>query len=166
MARSIEFVFDNKMKTRLSAVGSTASQSWGETDLKSVEEGTPAFDKGKDLAGPRVVLATAEWEIGPKKENRQIGELPRKARMAVAGDSDFAANSYLALSANKDVFLNTVGWLLEQENRLSIRPASTGFNPIMFTSGQLQLIFIASVVALPSIVLLIGTLVWIRRRRD
>ena len=40
----------------------------------------------------------------------------------VIGDSDFAANAGLGIQGNRDLFMNTVGWLSQQENLISIRP--------------------------------------------
>ena len=42
--------------------------------------------------------------------------------MVVIGDSDFAANSVLGVQGNRDLFLNTVNWLAQQENLIAIRP--------------------------------------------
>ncbi|MGK7345776.1 MAG: GldG family protein [Candidatus Nitrospinota bacterium M3_3B_026] len=147
------------------AIGRTGVQSWGETDVDSIEQGSPEYREGDDLPGPRVIAASAEWETGPPKEERKIGEKVKKARFVVVGDSDFAANSTLGFSGNKDLFLNIAGWLLEQEERVSIRPKTRGFNPIMFTSGELKLIFWVTVVAVPALVVAAGVAVRIIRRR-
>ena len=40
----------------------------------------------------------------------------------VFGDSDFASNNYLNLSGNRDLFLNTVSWLAEEENLMPSGP--------------------------------------------
>ncbi|VAX20338.1 hypothetical protein MNBD_NITROSPINAE02-973 [hydrothermal vent metagenome] len=165
VARSIEFVFDNKRKTNLSPVGSTAPQSWSELELKSIEKGEPKFSKEKDLKGPRMVMVAGEYPFGPKKEELKIGETQKKGRIVVAGDSDFAANSYIDLSANKDIFLNAVGWLLAQENSISIRPKTRGFNPIMFTGLELNVIFFVAVTLVPVLVIISGVIVWIKRKR-
>lgn len=147
------------------AIGRTGVSSWGETDADSIERGKPEYKEGEDLPGPRILAASAEWETGPPKEERKIGETVKKARLVVTGDSDFASNSTLGFSGNKDLFLNIVGWLLEQEERVSIRPKTKGFNPIMFTSGELKLIFWTAVVAVPALVIAAGVGVRIIRRR-
>ena len=38
------------------------------------------------------------------------------------GDSDFAANGTLGVPGNRDLFMNTIGWLSQQDNLISIRP--------------------------------------------
>ena len=42
--------------------------------------------------------------------------------MAAIGDSDFIANAYLGVEGNRDLFMNTVNWLAQQENLIAIRP--------------------------------------------
>jgi len=83
----------------------------------------------------------------------------------VVGDSDFASNSTLGLSSNKDVFLNMIGWLAFDEARISIRPNKAGFHPLVFTSDQLKGIFWPVVVILPLIVAVAGFIVNKKRRR-
>ncbi len=46
----------------------------------------------------------------------------RKRRIVVFGDSDFVTNGYLGIPGNRDLFLNSVNWLAQQENLISIRP--------------------------------------------
>lgn len=163
VARSMEL--KNTPGKSLTALASTNDQSWGETDVSSIENGHPAFSKGDDLPGPRVIAASAEWEAGPPPEERKIGEKVENTRLIVVGDSDFASNSTLGFSGNRDLFMNMVGWLLEQEDRVSIRPKSRGFNPIMFTAAQLKTIFWTVVVGIPAAVMIFGVTVRFFRRR-
>ncbi len=166
VARSIDLEKENRVNAELAAIASTATQSWSETSLASIEKGTPEFEENDDLPGPRIVVAAAQWDVGPSLAKRKIGEKAIKARMVVAGDSDFASNATLGLSANRDLFMNITGWLLEQENRISIRPKDKAFNPVMFTSFQLKVIFWSVVAALPFSVAVLGVIVRSRRRRS
>ena len=49
-----------------------------------------------------------------------------KRASSVFGDSDFVTNGYLGIPGNRDLFLNTVNWLAQQENLISIRPREAG----------------------------------------
>lgn len=165
VARSLELKYSNSKKAKLKPIGRTTSQSWSETDLESIEKGEPVFSESDDMQGPRIVAASAQWEQGPSKEARKIGEKSRKARMIVTGDSDFASNSTMGLLGNRDLFLNMIAWLLEEDFRISIRPKTKGFNPILFTSDQIQFVFWSIVVAMPSVVVVAGVAVIYRRRK-
>jgi len=150
---------------RIEPIAKTDTRSWGETDTSSIEKGQPTYEKGADLPGPLTVAAAAEWEAGPPSEQRKIGEKAPKTRLVVVGDSDFASNSTLGFSGNKDLFMNMAGWLMEDENRVSIRPKTRGFNPIMFTSAQLKTVFWTTVVGIPAMILIFGVVVRYVRRR-
>ena len=51
------------------------------------------------------------------------GEVPKLASIVVFGDSDFASNRYFSdASSNKDIFLNSVNWLVGDTALISIRP--------------------------------------------
>lgn len=165
IARSIGINPQNRKKAEVKPIASTSMSSWSELDTASIEKGSPTFDDNTDKPGPRIVIASAEWEAGPAKEERKIGEKARKARLVTAGDSDFAANTTLGVSANRDLFLNVASWLLEEENRISIRPKAKGFQPILFTGSQLAAVFWTVVVLAPLVVISVGVYVWRRRRK-
>ena len=165
VARSMALREDNPRKAKLKTIGLTAPQSWGETDLVSIQTASPVFSESADFPGPLVVAASAEWEEGPPPEERTVGEKPKTRRLIVTGDSDFASNSTLGLQANRDLFLNMVNWLAEDEERIAIRPKSRGFNPIFFTVDQLRAMFAVSVVAVPLLVGIAGAAVVVIRRR-
>jgi hypothetical protein len=62
----------------------------------------------------------------------------RKTRLAAFGDSDFAANSYLGIEGNRDLFMNTVNWLAQQENLIAIRPKEASDRRITMTGRAVQ----------------------------
>ena len=165
-ARSIALKKDNKNNAEVFAVGSTSLRSWGETDFDSIDKGNPVFDEEEDNPGPLVVAGAVTYNVGPPKEILKIGQKPKKGRIAVVGDSDFAANAFLTLSLNKDLFQNMVGWLLEREDQVTIRPKSRGFNPILFSDSGLNIIFFTVVCAMPAIAAIAGVIVRARRKRE
>ncbi|MCD6097721.1 GldG family protein [bacterium] len=125
----------------------TLPRSWGETDIDNEQF---KFEPDKDVPGP-VPLAIA-------------GTMKSRARVAVFGDSDFASNTYISFMMNKDLFLNTISWLVEEENKIAIRPKQEEDRRITLTRGQSRTIFYISVIALPLVALLVGTVIWWRRR--
>ena len=59
----------------------------------------------------------------PKPDPAKAGAGVRpKSRFVTIGDSDFAANNAVRIQGNQDLFLNTINWLAQQENLISIRP--------------------------------------------
>ena len=88
----------------------------------------------------------------------------KKARIVVFGDSDFVTNANMGISGNGDLFLNTVSWLAEEENLISIRAKSTESQPIMLTARQGKVLFWIPVVLMPLAFLVTGVTVVVRRR--
>jgi ABC-type uncharacterized transport system involved in gliding motility auxiliary subunit len=159
----------DKMPERVSAqiLAKTSPNSWlerGKDEREGIArgEGRLVYNEGVDDKGPVPVAAvstvTMRSEGGSAKE-------PQKARIVVFGDSDFASNNYLNLSGNRDLFLNTVSWLAEEENLIAIRPKESGqfFAPV--TANQERLIFALSMLVLPAAVIGSGVATYIWRRQ-
>jgi ABC-type uncharacterized transport system involved in gliding motility auxiliary subunit len=107
-------------------------------------------------------------EEGTETEEEEVEEEAvelKETRIVVSGDSEFASNAYFYLSGNGDLFLNTVNWLSEQENLISIRPKSKVPRIITLEATQGHIIFWTSVVLIPMIVLASGIGIWLRRRK-
>ncbi|MDH5639436.1 MAG: hypothetical protein OEZ04_13200, partial [Nitrospinota bacterium] len=110
--------------------------------------------------------ASAEWDAGPGRGERKIGQEAGKGRLVAVGDSDFASNASLALSANKDLFLNMASWLTESKSQVSIRAKKPEFNPLILPREDLAFIFWCCVVAFPLISVIMGTVVIFQRKRS
>ncbi len=128
----------------------TSEASWGEVELKGDKV---TFDQGKDTKGPISLGVSASKKIGDKE-----------ARFVVIGDSDFASNGYVRLAGNADLFLNTVNWLAQDEDLISIRPKSATNRSVTMTQSQQSTFFWLTVVFMPLAVIGSGTYVWWKRR--
>jgi ABC-type uncharacterized transport system involved in gliding motility auxiliary subunit len=126
----------------------TSPESWAETDRESLRAGQVKPDP-QDPKGPVAVAAVATKD---------------KARIVVYGTSNLAANQYLNLQGNRDFFLNTVSWLAEQEDLISIRPRESKQSPVFLSAQQAQIAFVVPVLVLPGLVLVAGIVAFIRRR--
>jgi ABC-type uncharacterized transport system involved in gliding motility auxiliary subunit len=147
----------------------TSKSSWGETNLKGLMNREPAKQDPEDKPGP-VSLAAAASAPAPSapapKTPAAKGEPPKtpETRVAGFGDSDFATNGALGITGNRDLFLNTINWLAQQENLISIRPRDPEDRRITLTADQERRIFYLTVLILPGFILLLGVQTWWRRR--
>jgi ABC-type uncharacterized transport system involved in gliding motility auxiliary subunit len=87
-----------------------------------------------------------------------------ETRLVVYGDSDFASNSVLGIPGNKDMFMNTVGWLSQQENLISIRPKEAADRRLTLTATQQNNITWLALLVVPGAVFGTGIYTWWRRR--
>ena len=68
------------------------------------------------------------------------------------------------LMGNDDFFLNGIAWLLEEESQLGERPTGT-IETLVLPATTFNALGLASVAGIPGGALLIGLVVWARRRR-
>lgn len=146
----------------------TSANSWAETDLTGLFTGKAAENnKDKDMQGPVSLGATVTEEIKDAKapEPKKDGESKKvEARLAVIGDSDFVTNSLLGVQGNRDLFLNTLNWLSQQENLISIRPKDPDDRRITLTADQQRWVKFLALLILPAAIFGAGIFNWSRRR--
>jgi ABC-type uncharacterized transport system involved in gliding motility auxiliary subunit len=150
----------------------TSANSWAESNIKELTTtGKVAreLDKG-DKAGPVSLAAAVSAPAGDAPapaapDPAKAADQPKpEARMAVYGDSDFVSNGYLGIPGNRDLFLNTINWLAQQENLISIRPREAGSSTLNMTADAAQRIFWLSILIIPGLILAAGVQTWWRRR--
>ena len=84
--------------------------------------------------------------------------------MVTIGDSDFAANAGLGIQGNRDLFMNIIGWLSQQENLISIRAKEPDDRRITLTATQQTNILWLSLLIVPGFIFGSGVYTWWRRR--
>jgi ABC-type uncharacterized transport system involved in gliding motility auxiliary subunit len=172
LARSVAPVEGGVNGHTAQAIVNTSPRSWAESNLKGIFSNQPAkmVEAEGDKAGP-VALASAVSVAAPSKEptpptppTTPPDTTKPETRLVVFGDSDFASNAYLGFSGNKDLFMNTLGWLSQQENLISIRPKEAENRRVTLTAAQQTNITWFALLIAPAIVFGTGILSWWRRR--
>ena len=126
----------------------TGPNSWAETDLdgKKLE-----YNAGVDHPGPIHIGAVVE-------------DLKKGTRLVVFGSADFISNQVLNEVANRDLFINAVNWLAEEDDLISIRPKETLNRHIFLTPAQHTLTILSTLVIMPILIFMAGVAVWWNRR--
>jgi ABC-type uncharacterized transport system involved in gliding motility auxiliary subunit len=183
LARSISPAGSPPENMNVISLAKTNEGSWAETDLESQEV---RFDEGKDVKGPVSIAVVVEARFKPETETAEEEEKTKQdkkekeaeaqktekdkeketvGKLVVLGNSDLANNTYLNLSGNRDLFLNIVSYLAEEEDLISIRPKSKKQHTISLTEDQMGLVFYLSVIIIPLLALTTGIVVWAKRRK-
>jgi len=130
------------------------NESWAETDLETLASGGDiTYDEAIDLLGPVPMAAVAE-------------DFGSQSRVVVFGDIDFALNSWFTFFGNGDLFVGSVDWVIGQEDLISLTPKvpTERFilppQPYIMPMIQLLVVFL-----IPGAVLVLGIVVWFRKRR-
>jgi len=139
----------------------TGEESWLERDFDHTEE--PEFDEGVDRRGPLalgILIAVTPTEGADGKP----AEESKMTRLVVIGDSDFAVNQHFYNGNNGDFFLNSVEFLTAGAELISIERKVLPFRRLIVDPGERRFINYSSWGLLPLLVLVIGTVIWWRRR--
>jgi ABC-type uncharacterized transport system involved in gliding motility auxiliary subunit len=153
----------------------TSPRSWAETDIEGLSKDSKVeFEEAKgDRMGPVSIAAAVsapapEAPVSAASESDEAepeDDRPKaETRVAVVGDSDFAANFALNIQGNRDLFLNTVGWLVQQENLIAIRPRDPADRRVTMTASQQNRIALLALGIIPALIIGTGVRTWWRRR--
>jgi ABC-type uncharacterized transport system involved in gliding motility auxiliary subunit len=141
---------DDKKGYNIRELLKTSENSWGEVDFP----GEVSFNAEKDLPGPVSIAVLAEKKTGDKKTS-----------LAIFGDSDFASNAYFQNEGNANIFLNTINYLAEEDDLISIRPKDFDDRRVTLTQAEVSTLFYLIVIAIPLLVVITGVIFYIRRGR-
>ena len=175
LARPVEM----KEGERASAIAAdefamTTGEGWCETDLESEEL---VYDADMDQGGP-VSIALSIMKPLPAEKDKEIdreeildeegtGDTGKNGEMKIVvfGDSDFAANPGLGQIGNADILLNSVNWLADKKELISIGPKPPHHVNLSLTNMEMKMILWLTVIGLPGLSMVIGGLVWYARRQ-
>jgi len=139
---------EDKKGYEIKEILKTSNNSWGEVDFP----GEVNFDESKDLPGPVTIAVLVEKKVGDKKTS-----------LAIFGDSDFASNGYFQNEGNANIFLNTINYLAEEEDLISIRPKDFDDRRVTLTQAEVSTMFYLVVIAIPLLVVITGVVFYFRR---
>jgi ABC-type uncharacterized transport system involved in gliding motility auxiliary subunit len=171
LARSITPVMGGVNGHTAQPFAQTSAQSWAETDIKDMlATGKVTLDEAKgDKKGPitiaAAVSAASTAPAAPGGSNPLDPEAPKpETRVAIVGDSDFAANAGLGIQGNRDLFMNTIGWLSQQENLIAIRPKNPEDRRLTLTATEQSNVTLLALLIIPACIFGSGVYAWSRRR--
>ncbi len=167
-ARSLSPTPQRVPNTYVMPLANSSKRSYGETTRDRAE-----FTPGKDMEGPLTIMAVVSRRLdahdvqdgdaaGKSAGDDEGGK--RKSRIVVVGDADFATNSFFNIMGNGKLFLNTINFLAAQENLIGIEPRTFDLPRVNLTNRQMKGTFFLSVILIPALLALIGTIVWWRQR--
>jgi len=176
-ARSLSPTSERVPGTSVRPLVNTSKSSYAGRNRERAE-----FDPKRDQAGPVTVMVTVNrrpefvessqavlmrklrGEDTPEASKPKVQGDFKPSRVAIAGDSDFATNSFFHIMGNGKLFLNTVNYLASQENLIGFSPRTYDQPRVNLTNTQIKGTVFLSVILIPALLALIGTVVWMRQR--
>jgi ABC-type uncharacterized transport system involved in gliding motility auxiliary subunit len=141
------------------ALATTNPTAWGETDFAMLAQGKTSAE-GKKKGALAVALVVSKPVPATEKDKRSD-----ETRLVVFGDSEFPNNRWGQVGpGNQDLFMNTVSWLAEQSDRITIRPKAREASHLTMNQQQMTLVQFFSIDVLPVMLLAVGIAVWRVRR--
>ncbi len=128
----------------------TNQQTWAESDLQGEQI---TFDATKDILGPlNIAIASSRDQA-------------KASRMVVFGSTTFATNGWFEQQLNGDILLNSISWLVgEDQDTLSIRPKEAANRRINLSSLQTGILSWLALRIMPFMALVTGVYLWWQRR--
>ena len=85
-------------------------------------------------------------------------------RLVLIGNASFASNAFFPYASNGDLAVSMIRWLADDTATPLLKPESYSLPEIRLTHRQMQVTFLLVEVLLPLSVMLLGLVVWWRRR--
>jgi ABC-type uncharacterized transport system involved in gliding motility auxiliary subunit len=169
LARSVTPVMGGVNGHVAQTILETGPRSWAESDIRSLlTQGKVSLDESTgDKKGPiSIGTAVSAASSATDAAKPPAADAPAKpeTRVVTIGDSDFAANAGLGIQGNRDLFMNIIGWLSQQENLISIRAKEPDDRRITLTATQQTNILWLSLLIVPGFIFGSGVYTWWRRR--
>ena len=146
------------------AIGWEESKEWQHAGLvdaaprgwisSRTQQGKPQFDKDHDIPGPVTIALALQRDVNDRDQ-----------RIIVVGSGSFLANAYSGNGGNIDLGVNMVNWLGNEEKLIATQPRAVKDGAIALSNTQLTAISGGFLLALPLLMLLVGGLLWRRRRQ-
>ena len=146
------------------AIGSEENETWKRTTLveaaprgwvsSSTPQDKPRFDKNHDVPGPATIALALQRDVNDRDQ-----------RIVVVGSGSFLANAYSGNGGNIDLGVNMVNWLANEEKLIAIQPRAVKDSAITLSKTKLSIISGGFLLVLPSLLILVGGVLWWRRRQ-
>ncbi len=149
--RTLEY---DKETLQHSMLLATSAKSWMRTDMNST---TPAKTEA-DISGP-IPIAYAVL-----KSNGAWGR--QDARLVLMGNSTFISDAYLDTQANRDFFMNAIGWLQGSRELENISPKLLQADKLIIRGDSFMRLTFIVVLALPLTAFIGALLMWAGRRNQ
>ena len=145
------------------AIGSEENEAWQRTTLVEaaprgwvstrITQDKPHFDKNRDVPGPATIALALQRDVNDRDQ-----------RVIVVGSGSFLANAYSGNGGNIDLGINMMNWLANEEKLIATQPRAVKDSAVTLSKTGLAVISGSFLLVLPALLMLVGGVLWWRRR--
>lgn len=136
----------------------TSDQAYAKTNITT-------FTSNTKITADMLKKADADLK-GPFDLAYAVADKDNKPKAIVVGNGAFLLDQLINEQGNTDLALNSVAWLQEQKDLVTIRPREEAqLQQVFITPDKANLIFIGAVIVFPLLFLATGGVIWWRRRK-
>jgi ABC-type uncharacterized transport system involved in gliding motility auxiliary subunit len=156
-AQGIKILDVRKRTTTIEPLMSTSDKAWGKTNYLTDRSDKYLIKRAADLSGP-FNLAVAITDKSPNSD--------QDTKIVLVSNSWFIVDPKLVfqLPSNVNFLTNSINWLQDHKEGLSIQPKSLRVTRLNFTTLQLNIFSGITIILIPLLILGAGLTVWLRRR--
>lgn len=140
---------------------STTAEACAKSDFEKLQQQQQIQCEEGDPKGTFVVGYAVEGGGGGANPDQ-------RARLLVIGNAAFATTQWMSkqdAAGNQQLFVNAINWLAGQEQLIAIPPRAPNTRPLTTMTGtELNLVAGTSIILIPLAALVIGLLLWWKRR--
>lgn len=178
--RSLDQVDDNANKLKVTLAGKTSDVIVRVKDVKEPKDLEGLTEERWEVGSFPVVAVASGKTSGPATASNDKGEKgeikadsaatgskqeAKETRLVAVGSVDFATNQGAQEPANRDLLMNAISYLLQDDDFISIRPKDPTKSTLDLTTGGSQLSLLALTFIYPFLFLGTGIIAWLQRRR-
>lgn len=132
----------------------TSNNSWARYNLMDASPNKSA----EDVEGPTNVA------VSVTRDNTD--DRYEATKIVAFGNSKFVENNMLDIQGNIDLFMNSVNWVLDKKEAISIRAKMMNSNKLIVKGVSYIVLLVVSILVIPLLVFGTGWIIWLRRRHS
>lgn len=144
-----------KDTVKIESLLKTSDKAYARTDLTN----NVVAKQASDISGPFDVTVAVTDEVDKTNTDKN-------AKLVVFSSPTILDQTLMQYSngANIDLFLNSMNWLSERKENITILPKNLSVEALDMTQGQSLTIAAIAVIFIPGLIAVAGVCVWLRRR--
>ena len=119
---------------------------------RDIPQGKAHFNKTYDIPGPVTIALALQRHINDREQR------------IIVGSGSFLANAYSGNGGNLDLGVNMVNWLGNEERLITAQPRAVKDGAVSLSKIHLTIISGSFLIAMPMLLMLVGAILWWRRR--